>query len=113
MNRGLGFLNQTQSGSQRLRYPCPPDRGRYFVITIYEVLTQTMLDNGNAASGNEVESDYLYEQTIKVEGARKTIRDTKKLGNFGVFRHQVSTMGLGADKRKKTFSLHEYMCICY
>ena len=61
LNRGLGFLNQTQSRSQRLRYPCPPDRGRYFVITIYEVLTQTMLDNGNAASGNEVESDYVYE----------------------------------------------------
>ena len=113
MNWGLGFLNQTESRSQRLRYPCPPDRGRYFVITIYEVLTQTMLDNGNAASGNEVESDYVYEQTVKVEGGRKTIRDTKKLGNFGVFRHQVSTMGLGADKRKKTFSLHAYMCICY
>ena len=49
------------------------------------------LDKGNAASGNEVESDYEYEQTIKMGDSRQTIRDTKKLGNLGVFRHLGSS----------------------
>ena len=61
---------------------------------MYEVLTQTgnrPLDKGNAASGNEVESDYVYEQTIKMGDSRQTIRDTKKPGNLGVFRHLGSS----------------------
>ena len=35
-----------------------------------------LLDKGNATTGNEVESDYVYGQKIKVEGDTSQINDT-------------------------------------